>query len=78
MSLAAAYPFAGLTVAGESRTLQYAVVVPSLVGGYVLLEVLLFVIRHFVSWWSSFMPDHHLWRAIQEDTLFGSLLAKFL
>lgn len=76
--LAAAYPFAGLTVAGESKSLQYAVVVPSLLGGLLLIEALLFLIRHFFSWWASFMPDHHLWRAIQQHTLFGSFLAKCL
>eukprot|EP00250_Pteridium_aquilinum_P019529 c24470_g1_i1 orf=25-663(-) len=78
VSLAAAYPFAGLTVAGESKSLQYAVVVPSLIGGLLLLEAILFLIRHFFRWWASFMPDHHLWRAIQQHTLFGSFLAKFL
>ncbi|KAI5071837.1 hypothetical protein GOP47_0014088 [Adiantum capillus-veneris] len=76
--LVAAYLFAGLTVAGESKSLQYAVVVPSLLGSLLLFEALLFLIRHFFRWWASFMPDRHLWRAIQQHTVFGSFLAKFI
>ncbi|MCO5559266.1 hypothetical protein L7F22_012862 [Adiantum nelumboides] len=76
--LAAAYPFAGLTVAGESKSLQYAIVMPSVIGGLILFEALLFLVRHFFRWWASFMPDHHLWCAIQQHTVFGSFLAKFM
>ncbi|KAH7300642.1 hypothetical protein KP509_24G072800 [Ceratopteris richardii] len=78
VSLAAAYPFAGLTVAGESKSLQYAVMGPSIIGGLLLFKPLWFLVRHFFEWWASFMPDHQLWRAIQQHTVFGSFLARCL